>query len=97
MAPKKTSPPSKKLKASFAGWRSAGTAFYVTTNERDPKFFDPASGKLFFLSDEDSEFARLKTDELATGAAKEHEKARCELFQEQSTYGVLCQRRPLAQ
>ena len=141
--------PGEKLKANFAGWRSDGTAFYVTTNERDPKFFDfyrydaktyartllfknengldaddisrdekwialnktnttldsdiylydvakselklitphagnvkvsaqtfdPASGKLLFLSDEGSEFARLKTYELATGAVKEHEKA----------------------
>ena len=32
--------PGDKLKASFAGWRTDGTAFYVTTNERDPKFFD---------------------------------------------------------
>ena len=141
--------PGEKLKASFAGWRPDGTAFYVTTNERDPKFFDfyrydaktyartllfknekgmevddisrdekwialnktntsldsdiylydvakgemkhitphtgavkasaqtfdPASGKLFFLSDEGSEFARLKTYDLATGAVKDHEKA----------------------
>lgn len=141
--------PGEKLKASFAGWHPDGTAFYVTTNERDPKFFDfyrydaktyartmlfknekgmdvddisrdekwialnktntsldsdiylydvvkgelkhitphtgavkssaqtfdPASGKLFFLSDEGSEFARLKTYELATGTIKEHEKA----------------------
>lgn len=141
--------PGEKLKANFAGWRSDGAAFYVTTNERDPKFFDfyrydaktyartllfknengldaddisrdekwialnktnttldsdiylydvakselklitphagnvkvsaqtfdPASGKLLFLSDEGSEFARLKTYELATGAVKEHEKA----------------------
>lgn len=32
--------PGDKLKASFAGWRPDGTAFYVATNERDPKFFD---------------------------------------------------------
>ncbi len=32
--------PGAKLKASFFGWRKDGTAFYVTTNERDPKFFD---------------------------------------------------------
>ena len=141
--------PGEKLKASFAGWRPDGSAFYVTTNERDPKFFDfyrydaktyartllfknekgmdvedisrdekwialnktntsldsdiflydvakgemkhitphtgavkasaqtfdPTSGKLFFLTDEGSEFARLKTYELATGVIKDHEKA----------------------
>jgi dipeptidyl aminopeptidase/acylaminoacyl peptidase len=32
--------PGAKLKASFRGWTPAGDAFYVTTNERDPKFFD---------------------------------------------------------
>jgi dipeptidyl aminopeptidase/acylaminoacyl peptidase len=32
--------PGAKLKASFQGWTPAGDAFYVTTNERDPKFFD---------------------------------------------------------
>ena len=32
--------PGDKLKAQFAGWRPDGSAFYVLTNERDPKFFD---------------------------------------------------------
>jgi dipeptidyl aminopeptidase/acylaminoacyl peptidase len=32
--------PGAKLKASFFGWRKDGAAFYVTSNERDPKFFD---------------------------------------------------------
>lgn len=32
--------PGDKLKASFAGWRPDGNAFYLSTNERDPKFFD---------------------------------------------------------
>jgi dipeptidyl aminopeptidase/acylaminoacyl peptidase len=32
--------PGDKLKASFFGWRPDGTAFYVISNERDPKFFD---------------------------------------------------------
>ena len=32
--------PGDKLKASFAGWRQDGSAFFVATNERDPKFFD---------------------------------------------------------
>ncbi|MFC0131781.1 S9 family peptidase [Massilia eurypsychrophila] len=32
--------PGDKHKASFAGWRPDGNAFYVTTNERDPRFFD---------------------------------------------------------
>lgn len=32
--------PGDKLKARFAGFKPDGTAFYVQTNERDPKFFD---------------------------------------------------------
>ena len=32
--------PGEKLKAEFAGWNTAGTTFYVSTNERDPKAFD---------------------------------------------------------
>jgi len=32
--------PGDKLKASFEGWRPDGNAFYVSTNERDPKVFD---------------------------------------------------------
>jgi dipeptidyl aminopeptidase/acylaminoacyl peptidase len=32
--------PGNRLKAAFQGWTPAGDAFYVTTNERDPKFFD---------------------------------------------------------
>ena len=32
--------PGESLKAIFAGWTRAGDAFYVQTNERDPRFFD---------------------------------------------------------
>jgi dipeptidyl aminopeptidase/acylaminoacyl peptidase len=32
--------PGDKLKASFAGWTPAADAFYVRSNERDPRFFD---------------------------------------------------------
>ncbi|HET6372237.1 MAG TPA: S9 family peptidase [Candidatus Polarisedimenticolia bacterium] len=32
--------PGDKLKAAFGRWSHDGTAFYVITNERDPKFFD---------------------------------------------------------
>ncbi|MES2317417.1 MAG: S9 family peptidase [Pseudomonadota bacterium] len=32
--------PGEKHKASFKGWRPDGGAFYVSTNERDPKVFD---------------------------------------------------------
>ena len=32
--------PGDKLKASFVGWTPSGDAFYVKTNERDPKHFD---------------------------------------------------------
>jgi dipeptidyl aminopeptidase/acylaminoacyl peptidase len=32
--------PGEKLKAQFAGWTGDLSGFYVSTNERDPKFFD---------------------------------------------------------
>jgi len=32
--------PGDKLKAQFAGWTHSGDGFYVSSNERDPKFFD---------------------------------------------------------
>ncbi len=32
--------PGDKLKAQFMGWRPDGTAFFVSSNERDPRFFD---------------------------------------------------------
>jgi dipeptidyl aminopeptidase/acylaminoacyl peptidase len=32
--------PGKALKASFLKWTHDGSAFYIRTNERDPKFFD---------------------------------------------------------
>lgn len=32
--------PGDKLKAQFAGWSGDDTAFYVTTNERDERYFD---------------------------------------------------------
>ncbi len=141
--------PGEKLKAHFMGWSPDGSAFYVGSNERDPRFFDvyrydartysrtllyknqqgfdlgpisrderwialnrshtasdgdiylfditkqevkhltphegaisfraetfdPASQKLFFLTDEGSEFKHLRTYDLATGTASDHESA----------------------
>jgi dipeptidyl aminopeptidase/acylaminoacyl peptidase len=32
--------PGTKLKAQFAGWSHDGSAFFISSNERDPKFFD---------------------------------------------------------
>ncbi len=32
--------PGEDLKASFAGWSCDDSKFYITTNERDPRFFD---------------------------------------------------------
>ncbi len=32
--------PGEKLKAQFTGWSRDGSAFYVSSNERNPKFFD---------------------------------------------------------
>ncbi len=141
--------PGDKVKASFFAWHPDGATFYVSSNERDPKFFDlyrfdattyarsmiykndqafalaaisrdekwialnkantsldsdiylfdvakneakhitphtgaitfnaatfdPASARLFFLSNEGSEFTGLRTYDLATGKIREHENA----------------------
>jgi Tol biopolymer transport system component len=32
--------PGEKLRAQFLGWRPEGSAFFVSSNERDPRFFD---------------------------------------------------------
>ncbi len=32
--------PGAKLKAQFAGWTPDGSAFYIASNERDPRYFD---------------------------------------------------------
>ncbi len=145
--------PGQKLKANFFGWRRDGSAFYITSNERDPKFFDiykvdtktyartmlfkneqgmspatisddeqwialnkvnvrndsdifvfnvaksnmqnitphqgtisysaqtfdPASTKLFLLSDEGSEFKQLRTYDLASGKFSDHERAKWDI------------------
>ena len=139
----------KAVKAGFFAWNQNGSAFFVTSNERDAKFFDlyrydakdytrtlvykneqayslgaisrdekwialnktnttldgdiylynvarnetrhltphqgaitfnastfdPATTKLFFLSNEGSEFTSLRTYDLASGSINEHEKA----------------------
>lgn len=141
--------PGDGLKAQFAGWRPDGSAFFVSSNERDSKFFDlyrydsqtyarvllyrnekgfdlgaisrderwialnksntasdsdiylfdiakqefkhltrhegvisfraetfdPMSQRLFFLTNEGSEFKRLRTYDLMTGATKDQESA----------------------
>lgn len=141
--------PGTGLKAQFMGWRTDGSAFFVSSNERDSKFFDlyrydsqtyartllyrnekgfdlgaisrderwialnksntasdsdiylfdiarqelkhltrhegvincraetfdPASQKLFFLTNEGSEFKRLRTYDLITGATRDQESA----------------------
>jgi dipeptidyl aminopeptidase/acylaminoacyl peptidase len=141
--------PGEKLRAQFIGWRPDGSAFFVSSNERDPRFFDiyrhdtktyertllfengqgfdlgpisrnerwialnrsnttsdsdiylfdvdkqevkhltahqgsisfraetfdPASQRLFFLTDEGSEFKRLRTYNLITGEIRDHESA----------------------
>jgi dipeptidyl aminopeptidase/acylaminoacyl peptidase len=141
--------PGEKLKAQFIGWRPDGSAFFVSSNERDPRFFDiyrydtqtyertllfeneqgfdlgpisrderwialnssnttsdgdiylldigrqevkhltphggsisfraetfdPGSRRLFFLTDEGTEFKRLRTYDLITGEIRDHESA----------------------
>jgi dipeptidyl aminopeptidase/acylaminoacyl peptidase len=52
---------------------------HITPHQGNVKFeaqtFDPASRRLFLLSDEGSEFTSIRTYDLASGAMREHEKA----------------------
>jgi len=56
-----------------------GELKHITPHQGAVKFgtqtFDPASKRLFFLSDESGEFTQLRTYDLATGTMKDHEKA----------------------
>jgi dipeptidyl aminopeptidase/acylaminoacyl peptidase len=55
------------------------TLKHITPHSGNVKFaaqtFDPTSKRLFFLSDEGSEFARLLTYDLSSGAVQEHQRA----------------------
>jgi dipeptidyl aminopeptidase/acylaminoacyl peptidase len=62
--------PGENLKASFAGWSKAGDAFYVRSNERDPKYFDlyryETNGyarKLLFKNEAGYQVAGVSNDE----------------------------------
>lgn len=61
--------PGEKVKASFVGWSADGAKFWVTTNERDPRFFDlyeyAADGyarRLLFKNDEGWEIDGVSLD-----------------------------------
>lgn len=61
--------PGDEVKASFAGWRGDGAAFWVTTNERDARFFDlyeyqsdDYSRSLVFQNDEGYSISGISPD-----------------------------------
>lgn len=61
--------PGDRLKAAFAGFNHAGDAFHVTSNERDPKFFDlyrhdarTYARELVFRNDEGYELGEISDD-----------------------------------
>lgn len=61
--------PGDKLKAEFADWAPDGSAFYVSTNERNPKFFDlyrydakSYERRLVYQNDAGYEFAEISRD-----------------------------------
>src|SRR5215213_8968326 len=62
--------PGDKLKAEFLGWSRDGKAFYLMTNERDPRFFDiykmdaaSYGRKLLYQDDKGYTFGDITSDE----------------------------------
>jgi len=62
--------PGDKLKANFVQWSEDGAAFFITTNERDPKYFDlyrysakDFARELVFKNEEGYEIAGISRDQ----------------------------------
>ena len=79
--------PGQQLKAQFAGWNKAGTTFYVSTNERDPKAFDlyaydakTYARKLMFKNPGGLSLGDLSGDGRWLVLAKQHSSANSDLF-----------------
>jgi len=79
--------PGEKLKAEFAGWNAAGTTFYVSTNERDPKDFDlyaydakTYARKLVFTNSSGLALGDLSDDGRWLVLVKQHSSANSDLF-----------------
>ena len=79
--------PGEKLKAEFAGWNAAGTTFYVSTNERDPKAFDlyaydakTYARALIFTNTAGLALAELSDDGRWLALVKQHSSANSDLL-----------------
>jgi dipeptidyl aminopeptidase/acylaminoacyl peptidase len=71
--------PGDKLKAAFHGWHADGAAFYVTTNERDPRFFDlyrydakTYARTMLYKNDQGLDVAAISRDEKWVALNKSH-------------------------
>ena len=73
--------PGDKLKAQFGGWTHDGGAFYVVSNERDPKFFDiyrydaKSYARTMFYENKDGYFPgrRVRRWQVARAGQAEHD------------------------
>jgi len=79
--------PGENLKATFAGWTRAGDAFYVRSNERDPRFFDlyryESSGyarKLVYRNEEGFQVGDISNDGRWVALAKPRTTADSDIF-----------------
>ena len=79
--------PGENLKATFAGWTRAGDAFYVQSNERDPRFFDlyryESSGyarKLVYRNEEGFQVGDISNDGRWVALAKPRTTADSDIF-----------------
>ncbi|MCR5877482.1 S9 family peptidase [Phenylobacterium sp. J367] len=79
--------PGDKLKAEFAGWKADGSAFYVSTNERNPQAFDlyaydatSYARKLVFTNPGGFNLGDLSDDGRWLTLVKEHSSANSDVY-----------------
>jgi dipeptidyl aminopeptidase/acylaminoacyl peptidase len=79
--------PGENLKAQYYGWANDESAFYIGTNERDPKFFDlyeydPATyeRKLVFQNEQGFFFADISPDKRYVAFMKSHTRLDTDIY-----------------
>ncbi len=88
--------PGEGLQARFAGWAQDGSRFYVSTNERDPRFFDlyehdaaTYERRLIFENDAGYQVRAVGPGGLRIGLSRIHDNANTDAFLFDTTTGEL--------
>src|SRR5690606_626497 len=95
--------PGEGLRARFSGWAPDGARFYVSTNERDPRFFDlyeydaaTYGRRLIFENDAGHQVRTVSPDGRLVGLSRIHDNANTDAFIYDTTTGELRQLTPEA-